>query len=103
MDLPVPVRWWACPACTTRDRTQRPEPHTQFHNCPALGGLGIPLVEVASPDSKPKARQVVVEAEDYVEHNNPVTAVRTERADGSNDCTVFPSSATAAGASRYGN
>ena len=30
-----------------RDRTQQTGVHTQFHNCPANGGLSLPFVEVA--------------------------------------------------------
>ena len=82
--LDAPVRWWKCPSCRKEDRTQKAEVHTQFHDCPALGGLNIPLVEVHDLDDKVKARQLATEG-----------AVRTERMDGSNDCTVFPNPAVA--------
>jgi len=90
--LDAPVRDWHCPACDLRDRTQQPGVYTQFHNCPALGGIGIPLVEVRSHNHNADARQVLVEREDYIGKSSasPVAAVRTERGDGSNDCTVFP-------------
>jgi hypothetical protein len=56
-----------------------------------MGGVTIPLVEVSGPDARVNARQVAVEREDYVGNSGGpiVTSVRTERADGSNDCTVF--------------
>lgn len=86
MLLDAPVRFWRCPSCPTVDRTQRADVHTQFHDCPALAGLNIPLVEVRDPDDDPRARQRSVQSE-----VGPGTAaVLTERMDGSNDCTVFP-------------
>lgn len=85
------VRWWKCPSCGTADQTQRSDAHTQFHNCPALGGMGVPFVEVTSPDADPNGRHVIVEREDYVGDSGAdrIASVRTERGDGSNDCTVF--------------
>lgn len=82
--LDAPVRYWKCPACLAEDRTEKAGIFTQFHPCPALGGVSIPLVEVQHLDEKVKARQLAVEG-----------AVRTERMDGSNDCTVFPQPASA--------
>ena len=76
--LEAPVRYWKCPSCLVDDRTQVAEVHTQFHECPAMNNVSIPLVEVTDPDAKVKARQVI-----------DGTAVRTERMDGSNDVTVF--------------
>ena len=89
--LDAPVRFWKCPSCQTVDRTQKAEVHTQFHDCPALGGISIPLVEVTDPDEKPKARQLAVQSEYGYER----AAVLTERMDGSNDCTVLPNPALA--------
>jgi hypothetical protein len=89
--LDVPVRFWKCPSCPTVDRTQRVDVHTQYHNCPALGGAAIPLVEVHDIDDDPRARQILVPSQ--VGPGN--AAVRTERMDGSNDCTVFPQPARA--------
>jgi hypothetical protein len=56
-----------------------------------MGGLAIPLVEVISPSMRPDARHVMVEREDYAGSRevSGLAAVRTERADGSNDVTVF--------------
>ena len=86
MLLDAPTRFWRCPSCSQVDRTQRSDVHTQFHDCPALGGLNIPLVEVQDPDDIPKARQRRVQSESGYE----TASVVTERIDGSNDCTVFP-------------
>lgn len=90
-----PVRWWHCPACDMRDRTQKPGVHTQFHNCPAIGGIGVPLVEVRGPDVDAAARQRLVCREDYAGDADPVAAVYTDRADGSNDVTVLAPTARA--------
>ncbi len=84
--LDTPIRFWKCPSCGTTDRTQRAEAHTQFHPCPSLGSVVIPLVEVHDIDDRPAARQVVVQSEFGYES----AAIRTERIDGSNDLTVFP-------------
>lgn len=84
-------RWWHCPSCALVDRTERADVHTQMHACPALGGIVIPLCRVSGPDANPDARHVLVLREDYVGRSgaSPVAAIRTERADGSNDCTVL--------------
>jgi hypothetical protein len=89
--LEAPIRFWKCPSCRLTDRTQRADVHTQFHPCPALGNVAIPLVEVQDPDAKVRARQIVVPS--AVGPGN--AAVRTERLDGSNDTTVFPRPAVA--------
>lgn len=86
MLLDAPVRFWRCPSCSTVDKTQRADVHTQFHDCPALGGLNVPLVEVQDSDDRPKARQLEVQSE----YGYETASVLTERMDGSNDCTVFP-------------
>jgi hypothetical protein len=82
--LEAPIRYWKCPSCDQTDRTQRADVHTQFHNCAAIRGFSIPLVEVKDVDDPVRARQVVTPG-----------AVRTERLDGSNDVTVFPNPALA--------
>lgn len=84
--LDAPVRFWKCPSCSLTDRTQKAEVHVQFHDCEALGGLNIPLVEVADPDDKPRARQVAKQSE----YGPRTASIVTERMDGSNDTTVFP-------------
>lgn len=89
--LQAPVRWWRCPSCQATDRTQRSDVHTQFHNCPALGNVAIPLVEVSDPDDKPDGRQVIVQSGNGAN----AASVRTERGDGSNDVTVFAQPAVA--------
>ena len=86
----APVRYGKCPSCLTVDIIP-PDTTTHFHNCPALGDISIPLVEVADPDDKPRARQVQVQSE----YGYDTASVLTERMDGSNDCTVFPNAAIA--------
>ena len=83
--LKPPPMYWKCPSCGKEDVTERTDVHTQFHECQALGGVSIPLVNVRSLDQKPKARQVAVQSE----YGYNTAAVRTERSDGSNDVTVF--------------
>lgn len=87
--LVPPIHYWSCPSCGLQDRTQRSDVHTQMHNCPAIGNIAIPLVEVARPDAKVDARHVLVNRDDYAGDANPLTAIRTERGDGSNDVTVM--------------
>ena len=85
-------RWWRCPSCDTVDRTARYDAHTQMHNCAGLNGLSVPLVEVPSQDTRPYAAQIPVEREDYIGSEigaSRISAVRTERGDGSNDVTVL--------------
>lgn len=95
--LDAPVRYWKCPSCGVTDRTQRSDVHTQFHPCPAMGRVTIPLVEVRDVDDRPAGRQVAVQSE----FGYQTAAIRTERMDGSNDVTVFPQPAIATGAGKY--
>ena len=88
--LEAPPRYGKCPTCLTVDLIP-PNTTTHFHNCPALGDISIPLVEVADPDEVPKARQVQVQSE----YGYDTASIRTERMDGSNDCTVLPNPAIA--------
>jgi hypothetical protein len=99
--LPAPVRWWRCPSCGVTDRTERADVHTQFHPCPALGGVTVPLVEVRRADDRPDGRHLIVPREDYSGNDTagPIAAIRTERGDGSNDCTVLAPTATAGASS----
>ncbi len=98
--LEPPTRWWACPSCRARDRTTGPG--VRFHPCPAVGLANVPFVEVTGPDVQPDGRHVLVAREDYdVDRTGSRwAAVRTERGDGSNDCTVFAPVARVEGRSR---
>lgn len=89
---------WECKNCTKTHLTTIPEPHIPYHPCPGLHGIIAPLV-VAGTDCKVEA----VVREDYVGpekglrfdgEGRPITSVVTTRADGSNDCAVFPGVAT---------
>lgn len=90
---------WECPNCGLTERT-RPLPanSSRMHDCPRLHGLTAPLV-LAGTDCKVTA----VERGDYLngetqrtgDDGRPYMAVRTDRADGSNDLVVFPGVAVA--------
>lgn len=95
MLLQPPPKDWECPRCTVTERTGS-QIQNRFHQCAGLAGLDAPLVAKGSG-----ARLVVVEWEDYVgdelAHVNgdgrPITAVRVERPDGSNDTVAYPATA----------
>lgn len=103
--LLTPVqRRWQCPTCDKQHVTSGPASEQPMHHCPALRGIAVPYVEVFETElNKSAQRHVVVEWGDYVGdqlvrrdgEGRPVSAVRTERADGSNDVVVFPATATA--------
>jgi hypothetical protein len=70
------------------------------HNCPKLGGVQVPYVEVGGQ----RSRLVLVERDDYegaelglvhTDDGRSITSVRTERYDGSNDTVVFAPTAHA--------
>jgi hypothetical protein len=87
-----PEQHWGCPNCMATDVTYESQPHTRFHSCKGLKGLTAPFVP-AGADCKVEA----VEREDYVKgelvrrdsEGRPFAAVKTTRADGSNDIAVF--------------
>ncbi len=87
---------WECPSCGHRDVTEVPQPHTRMHACPAQKGLTVPLVETER--ELVGVRHVPVERDDYegtergLVHDGEgksVTAIHTERPDGSYDTLVF--------------
>lgn len=101
--IPVlnPRRRWECPSCGRLEETVDSRPHTPMHPCPALRGLLAPFVPWRP--SGPSERHVVQERDDYVGKEvgvrfdgagRAITAVLTERPDGSNDAVVFPATAT---------
>lgn len=89
--LEPPVRLWSCPSCSTVDRTQKSEPHTQMHHCGGFNGLAAPLVEVQHIDDRPDARHKLLMRDDYCGDAaiSPLMAIHTDHGDGSNDRTVF--------------
>ncbi len=100
MSLPLldPTKRWECPSCGHQHVTREARPHTPMHPCPRLKGVIAPYVEVTDALVKHSVRHVVVEREDFIgnelgvatdDEGRAVMAVRTERADGSNDCHVF--------------
>ncbi len=94
--MTVPIldarRQWYCPNCNAQDITNEAAPHTRYHACSGLHGFSAPMV----PKGTSAAVSLVVR-EDYVgkeqgilyADNKPIMAVKTERADGSNDVAVF--------------
>jgi hypothetical protein len=97
------VKDWYCPQCGKTDRTNNPKPHTRYHICPKLKGMSAPMVEQGVD-----AKLVLVERGDYEgedtgrtqltpEGKRPVMALRTERADGSNDVIVYAPTASGTG------
>lgn len=89
-------RLWECPNCDTTAVKVAPLNHQEFHNCPGMAGLSIPMVEHGV-----KAKVTSNEREDYVgkeivttnEDNRPIMNVTIEREDG-NDCFVYAPTAT---------
>lgn len=98
--LTPPAEDWWCPNCGKTDTIPHdPHPHIRYHTCPKLRYLSAPMVRKGT-----SARVTVNESEDYVggrlvqtdpERGRPLLSITTERADGSNDCIVFPHTATA--------
>lgn len=103
--LTPPEHRWACPSCHALHVTHEARPHTPLHPCRAFGGVMVPFVPARSNDgpARGSVRHVLVERGDYVNgerglrylDGRAVQAVITERADGSNDCHVFPGVARA--------
>lgn len=100
-----PTKHWECPSCGRQHVTKTAQVTSELHACPAQHGLAVPFVEVTGSELKRgTVRHVAVERGDYVgsevgvrhdSEGKAVMAVRTERADGSNDVHVFAPSATA--------
>lgn len=109
MALPIlrPTQWWECPSCHKQHVTHSAKIITPMHECGGLRGLMAPYVQVHNNHGirRGTVRHLAVERGDYVNgelglrsdgEGRVIMAVRTERADGSNDCHVFPAAATAA-------
>lgn len=98
-------KWWECPSCHLQAKTVERRPHTEMHQCRALGGLLTPMVEVRTNEGirRGTVRHRLIEREDYVGREvglrfvggTAVSAVHTERADGSHDTAVYAPAATA--------
>lgn len=92
-----PEHHWECPNCTFTDVTYESQPHTRFHSCRGLRGLTAPMVPAGT-----RAQVVAVEREDYINkeviqtdgEGRPVSAIRTDYADGRNDIAVLAPVAT---------
>lgn len=90
------IHMWECEKCSATARTV--DASMPLHPCPSVAGLMVPLVPPGS-----KTRHVVMERGDYVGRNRvntddngrPVSAVYTERPDGSFDTCAYPDTAVA--------
>jgi hypothetical protein len=85
------VRYWRCPSCDLTVRIERSDIYTQFHPCPALDNVNLPLVEIQNPDDKPDGRHRLIEREDYA-HDPTIgrfASISTDHGDGSNDLAVL--------------
>lgn len=92
-----PTRWWECPSCGHQTTTTDTRPISPMHQCPKHNGIDVPLVQVHDNHGLTGVRHVIVERGDYIGDEKGATgtmAVRTERADGSNDLAVFAPVAT---------
>jgi hypothetical protein len=95
--LAPPEQRWACPSCGKLAVTRETRPHAEFHHCLALGIVAPMIAFTGDELDGRQVRHVLVEREDYVgaelvrtdDNGRPWMAVDTERADGSNDRTVF--------------
>lgn len=89
-------RYWRCPNCTEVAVTRRAAPHTQYHPCRGLKGLNAPMIPAgtdAKVEAVPWGDMLHGELAQHDGDGRPVSAIRTERADGSNDLTVLAPSA----------
>lgn len=91
MDIPIigGVQHWECPNCSAVHVGNVPN---RFHMCAGLKGLVAPMVPAGAD-----CQVTAIEREDYVgtekvqcdAEGRPIMAIRTERADGSNDIAVL--------------
>lgn len=88
----LPPTVWVCAnGCPVTDRTPGSVPN-RFHACAALGGLTAPLVpEGSGARVRAQVREDYVGSEvvQYDGAGRPITALVTERPDGSNDVAVL--------------
>ena len=97
-----PVREWYCPNCGTTAQTNEARPHTQYHHCPKLRYVAIPLTSMPSVGTAAKIE--LRQPEDYIGaqlvqfdgERRPIQSVVTTR-DNGNDVAVYPPTATARG------
>ena len=91
--LADPERHWECPNCPATDVTREAQPHSRFHNCPALAGLSAPMVPAGT-----RAKVTAHEREDYVGNEDvqldgngrPIMSVVTTRDDGQDVAVYAP-------------
>lgn len=84
-------RQWVCPHCPVAAVSRWDMPN-RFHQCPGLAGITAPMVPAGSgAHTRALVRQDYVGSEivQYDWWGRPITAVVTDRPDGSNDVTVL--------------
>lgn len=89
--LTLPPTHWVCPNCSAEESTSG-DVQNRFHECRALAGITAPMVPAGD-----RSRVIAVEREDYVGradvqrdgNGRPISAVVTERPDGSNDTLIL--------------
>lgn len=97
------IRDWDCPSCGLEHRSTQPGNFVPVHACPALRGLQAHLELRRPGGGRPRGRHVLVEREDYVGRERGLvsvdgkvlSAIKTERPDGSNDLVILAPSAVA--------
>lgn len=95
-----PIHEWHCPACGKTSQTRAVQTHTQFHPCPKLRGVDVPMLPIGT-----KAKLELVEWQDYVgrervqvdpERRRPIQSLVTTR-DHGQDVAVYAPTATLEG------
>ena len=95
------TRHWVCQACPQTAVTTTAGPHTQFHQCPGMHGMAVPMTEDGAD-----CTVELNEREDYIGselvqyapgNGRPYMSAVTRRGDGSCDTAVYAPVATAGG------
>jgi hypothetical protein len=96
--LLVAEQRWSCPNCPLETVTRYPPGMVaaEYHPCRGLKGLNAPMVlagTAAKVEAVPWGDMLHGELAQRDGEGRPTSAIRTERADGSNDITVLAPSA----------
>jgi hypothetical protein len=96
--LTPPEQHWVCPNCTTTAVTRYApgQVAAEYHPCRGLNGLNAPMVAEhadAKVEAVPWGDMLYGELVQRDGEGRPISAIRTERADGSNDIVALAPSA----------
>ena len=97
LDQAVRPVLWTCPNCWISAYTAPWMPN-RFHSCPGLHGLTAPLIRAGTDCKVEAVERADYEGREDTQHgddNRSYMAIRTTRADGSNDLAVLAPCATA--------